>query len=425
MKQCWIGVVCAAALAYGQKNDVQLESFDQVWNTIEKKHWNPKQLEKLPDGSSWVGIHDAYRQRVAGAPSQEAVREILREMVGKIGKSHYAIAGQGIKASSALRHGGGSNPGFRAELVESKILITGAKPESGVEMGWELVSVDGMPMSGVVAELQKRAPETLHAELRTHQIVQQQIGGNPGEELDYVFRDLEGKLRSLKLRMAQSDGSAGFGFLQGMDVPREFRKIGEVGYFRLELFMDAVRVLPQFEQAVKSCSPCKGFVIDLRGNPGGIAVMANAMAGWFVSKSGVKLGIMYQRGVELNFVVLPRLNGFTGPLAILVDGASASTSEIFAGGMQDLKRARIFGSQTAGAALPSVIEVLPNGDLFQYAVANYVSQSGRELEGHGVTPDVLAPHTAAALRAQKDRALDAALDWIYANPSPADRPGQH
>ena len=74
-------------------------------------------------------------------------------------------------------------------------------------------------------------------------------------------------------------------------------------------------------------------------------------------------------------------------LAILVDGCSASTSEIFAGGLQDVKRARVFGTHTAGAALPSVISKLPNGDGFQYAIANYISVGGKPLEGIGVTPD--------------------------------------
>jgi carboxyl-terminal processing protease len=96
----------------------------------------------------------------------------------------------------------------------------------------------------------------------------------------------------------------------------------------------------------------------------------------------------------------------------LVDETSASTSEILAGGLKDLKRAHIFGTRTAAAALPSAIEMLPNGDGFQYAMANYVSQGGKPLEGIGVSPDVEAPLTREALLAGKDPALDAAVNWI-------------
>jgi carboxyl-terminal processing protease len=141
--------------------------------------------------------------------------------------------------------------------------------------------------------------------------------------------------------------------------------------------------------------------------------MAMGLAGWFIEEQGRRLGTMLTRSTPLNFVVNPRLPLFRGPVAILVDGLSASTSEIFAGGMQDLKRARIFGSRTAGAALPSFIERLPNGDGFQCATANYLSQSGKPLEGAGVIPDVMAPPTRALLLAGKDAALEAAIHWIH------------
>jgi carboxyl-terminal processing protease len=99
-------------------------------------------------------------------------------------------------------------------------------------------------------------------------------------------------------------------------------------------------------------------------------------------------------------------------LAILVDGCSASTSEIFAEGMKDLKRARIFGTRTAGAALPSMFERLPNGDGFQYAIANYTSEGGQPLEGLGVLPDEVVAPTQPELLAGKDPVMDRAVAWI-------------
>jgi carboxyl-terminal processing protease len=114
----------------------------------------------------------------------------------------------------------------------------------------------------------------------------------------------------------------------------------------------------------------------------------------------------------LKFIISPRPQTFTGPLAMLVDGVSASTAEIFAGGLQALKRARVFGTQSAGAALPSVIRQLPNGDGFQYAQANYISEGGQPLEGRGVTPDVKVTQSREALLHGHDRVIDAAVEWI-------------
>jgi len=121
---------------------------------------------------------------------------------------------------------------------------------------------------------------------------------------------------------------------------------------------------------------------------------------------------MLMRDTTLHFVVNPRAEVFKGPVAVLVDGSSASTSEIFAGGLKDLGRARIFGERTAAAALPSFIEKLPNGDGFQYAVANYISEGGQALEGNGVTPDTPVRLTREALLAGHDPVVDAAQQWI-------------
>ncbi len=63
----------------------------------------------------------------------------------------------------------------------------------------------------------------------------------------------------------------------------------------------------------------KGFIIDLRGNPGGIGFMATGAAGWFTPHKDLKLGAMTMRGTTLNFVVSPRPNATDAPLVILVD----------------------------------------------------------------------------------------------------------
>ena len=201
-----------------------------------------------------------------------------------------------------------------------------------------------------------------------------------------------------------------------MPVRFESRRIGSTGYVRLNLFLDLVRVMDGFGEAITSCVEpakiCDGLIIDLRGNPGGIGAMAMGMAGWLVDKTDLRLGTMKMREASLKFFINPRMPLFAGPVAVLIDGSSASTSEILAGGLQDLHRARIFGTRSAAAALPSVITRLPNGDGFQYAVANYISEGGNALEGVGVKPDEEVKLTREALLAGHDPVIDAAVNWI-------------
>ena len=171
----------------------------------------------------------------------------------------------------------------------------------------------------------------------------------------------------------------------------------------------------EFGKAMKSFMKADGVIIDIRHNFGGIGGLSMGMAGWLVGERNTQLGTMYLRNQEIKFVVFPRAVTYAGPVAVLTDGLSVSTSEIFAGGLQDLGRAKIFGTQTAGAALPSIIDRLPNADGFQYAFANYITTGGKTLEAAGVTPDVQIKLTRESLLAGQDLVIQAAIAWIQTN----------
>ena len=98
----------------------------------------------------------------------------------------------------------------------------------------------------------------------------------------------------------------------------------------------------------------------------------------------------------INFVLNPQTVKYTKPVAILVDGLQRIDIRDPAQGLRDLDRAQVFGTPTAGAALPSTITDLPNGDGFQYAFANYTSYGGEVLEGRGVQPDQMVAPTRAS-----------------------------
>jgi carboxyl-terminal processing protease len=170
--------------------------------------------------------------------------------------------------------------------------------------------------------------------------------------------------------------------------------------------------MPSFEAAVRVFADNPGIILDLRGNPGGIGIMAMGIAGFFIDESGRQLGEMKMRGTTLKFTVFPRAETYPGRLAILLDEGSASTTEIFAQGMQDLKRARVFGTRSAGATLPSDIIRLPDGDGFQYPTASYTSVSGRVLEGNGVIPDVEVRQSRESLASGRDPVIEAAVQWL-------------
>ena len=152
-----------------------------------------------------------------------------------------------------------------------------------------------------------------------------------------------------------------------------------------------------------------GLVLDLRGNPGGVGAMSIPVARMLLTTPG-SLGKLQFRDFAQEFNVAGDPAAFTGPVIVLVDEGTASTSEIFAAGLRDLGRAKVYGARpSAGAALPSLVESLAGGAMLQYVVGDYHSSRGAVAEGDGVRPDVVVPETRADFIAGRDPVLAAAV----------------
>jgi len=412
-----IPLFLAALSTFGQAaSRLDLDSFEKVWTTVRDKHWQVK-----PGGLDWQAIHDEYRPRVEKASSHDEARAVIQEMIGRLGQSHFAIIPATVYSVLDDDGEGPGSSGIDARVLDGHAVVTSVDPGSpaekqGVRPGWQIERAHGIDLNPLIK--QARSNPAVH-ELQLTRAVMARLSGPIGGTLDAAFLDASGKTVNLSLGLTMPRGTlSAFGNLPAQYVWFDSRRIGQIDYVRFNLFLDLPRVMASFQYTVESCKTCDGLIIDLRGNPGGIGGMAMGMAGFLVDKPDQRLGTMYLRDSTLKFVVNPRANIFAGPVAVLVDGCSASTSEIFAGGLKDLGRARVFGSRTAAAALPSAFERLPNGDGFQYAVANYISEGGQPLEGLGVTPDVVVELTRAGLLAGHDAVVDAAMSWIRSQKKP-------
>jgi carboxyl-terminal processing protease len=398
-----------------QQRQLNIQSFEYVWTTVRDKHWQIK-----PAGLDWQAIHDEFRPKIEAADSMDAARALLNEMLARLHQTHFGIVPAEIYSNVDEARASDTTTGIDVRVVGQQVLVTSVDPDSpafrdGVRPGWEILKIAGMDLAPVVGKLDKAYAGSTLRDLMMRRAILGRLEYQGDKPVDVLLLDGDAKRVTKTLAQAAPKGElVQFGYLNPMHVWISGSRVGDgnIGYVAFNAFLDAQRLMTFFGDAVQSCEKCEGFIIDLRGNPGGLGVMAMGMAGWFISQPNQKLGTLSMRDTTLKFVVNPRPITFDGPLAILVDGTSASTSEIMAEGLKDLGRARSFGTRTAAAALPSLFEKLPNGDGFQYAIANYVSEGGKPLEGLGVTPDVETPLTRAALLAGKDPALDSAVAWI-------------
>jgi carboxyl-terminal processing protease len=386
-------VLCGGAALQGatlspQQRQKNVDSFEFVWTTIRDKHWDTSL-----DGPKWQAVHDELIPQMRKAASPDEARSVLREMINRLHLTHYNIIPGDVYSDIE-----------DAKPAKADVRVIGGKPVavSGKYAGYEIQGMDE-----VVKRVDSQYKDSTLHDMMLARAVQSKLADQPAKLADgdnnTVTATFDDHPRGEPVK---------FGLLPTQYFWIESKRVGDAAYVAFNVFLDPPKLFSTFDETIAACAKCPGLIIDIRGNSGGIAGMAMGLAGYFVDEPNKQLGVMYTRGVPLKFFINPRAPHFTGKLAVLVDGLSASTSEIFAGGLQDIHRARIFGTHTAGAALPSVIERLPNGDGFQYAIANYISEGGKTLEGTGVTPDVEISPDPGALRQGHDRVLEAALEWI-------------
>ncbi len=409
-----VSVACAAQTLSTGERQLNIESFEKVWQTVRDKHWDPR-----INGLDWQAVHDELRPKVEAAKTNSEAREVMAGMLERLKQTHFGIISGDVYKELDEIATGSSSPGLDVRILDGRAVVTKVEPDSpaarnGVKPGWEIAAIEGRELAPILKRIAGRYASSTLLQIRLTRAVLGRLQGPAGAPVKLDLVDGAGRTAPLELDRARPRGKlVSFGNLPAQHVWAEWRRARpDAGYMAFNIFLDAELIARNAQEAVEGCRDCKGFIIDLRGNPGGIGGLATGVAGWFIDKSGLELGTMYLRGATLKFPIFPRPAPFLGPVAVLIDGCSGSTAEILAGGLKDIHRARIFGTRSAGAALPSVIEKLPNGDGFQYAIANYISRGGKPLEGIGVLPDEEVRLSRRSLLEGHDAVLDAALDWI-------------
>jgi carboxyl-terminal processing protease len=407
-----------------------LAVFDTAWSRIERSHY-----DSTFGGLDWHGVRAELRPRANQARTTAALRAVIEDMLGRLGESHHgllprdvadALDPQGDGAGGAGRPG---DAGMELRLAEGSVVVWRVDPRgpaaaAGIRSGWIVQAIDARRTADALrtlAQLDSGAERRI-ALTRFLYSINALLHGTVGSPLALELLDARDRpVRAQLVRREQPGEPVRLGNLPTMLARLESERIdhaaGCTGVIRFNVWMAPVAA--RFDSAVDRLRACDGFVIDLRGNPGGVAGMVMGFAGHFLDDP-VPLGTLRSRAGTIRFVANPRRTGpdgrlvspYAGRLAILTDAMTASTSEIFARGLQAVGRARVFGETSAGQALPAVVTRLPNGDVLMYVVADLTDPEGKRVEGVGVRPDVVLPVRRDDLLAGRDAPLDAALRWI-------------
>jgi hypothetical protein len=164
----------------------------------------------------------------------------------------------------------------------------------------------------------------------------------------------------------------------------------KTGYIRLSQFMG--RCDEDFEKALQALKDkgAKDLIVDVRNNPGGLLDASAEISSHFVPKGATVVSIAGRAKNSVKTYASTGGLGWKGPLVVLINGGSASASEIFAGAVQDHGSGVVVGTKSFGKGSVQTILSLSDGSALRLTTAKYLTPKGRAIHGQGITPDVVA-----------------------------------
>jgi carboxyl-terminal processing protease len=315
----------------------------------------------------------AYRGFVAGSGDIYSAYLTQQEWDDMMESSSGSYCGIGVQISQD-----------RDTLVSQVITVFSSSPalEAGMKEGDIFKAVDGMDVTQMPLD-----------EIVTY------VRGEEGTWVDItIYRPGTGETMTLRCERRQVEVDT---------VYYEMLPDG-IGYIELTEFDDVS--VSQVRDAINSLKQqgMKKLIFDLRGNPGGLLSSVLNIADYFIKSNLLIFRMDYLDGEV--YTEKSRTKAiFDGEMILLVDGNSASASEVMTGILQDYERATVMGTKTYGKGIVQSFFTLEDGGGLKVTIAHYYSPLGRDFHGVGITPDIEGEDD---LLTEEDELLNMALDRL-------------
>jgi carboxyl-terminal processing protease len=404
---------CCSSVAWGGKRLLNRISFEIAWRVVNDRYFDP-----TFGGLDWQGVHDRYRRQVTFAGGANYYR-LVNEMLWQLDVSHLAVVPANYWPMVEPTVMAGGSTGLDVRLLDGEAVVTAVEPGSpaagaGLRPGHVLLSIDGAPVAELAAETEaglappdneRSRVEAITSDLLAH------LYGPPGSDVTLVYLDEQGRQwkRRVERRSRPGKTATAPGFPANYVTFESRRLAGGIGYIRFNWFhAELAETLPR---TIASMHDAPGLIIDLRGNPGGMRQAAIAGAAQLVGER-TRCSTLTSRDGTRDIVLEPAGDGYQGPVVVLIDVMSKSSSEFFAACTQSIGRSVVVGERSPGSVGPAEIMALPNGATFIYPVARETTLDGTVLEGHGVIPDIDVALDRALLAQGIDSQLKAAVGYL-------------
>ncbi len=336
---------------------------DQAWQIVNREY-----VDGTFNKNDWQVVRQTLLNRTY--TSRDQAYEALREALKKLDDPYTRFMDpKQFEALSSQTSGELSGVGIRLEVNEKTKVLTVVEPlenspafKAGIQSGDRILAINGKATKGMTVE---DASNLIRGEVGTK--VTLKIDRDGASELLLPITRARIELKTVRYSVRQ-EGK---------------RKIG---YIRLNEFSS--HAAEQMRKAIQDLTAQKvdSFVMDLRGNPGGLLQASLEISRMWMDKGAI-VKTVDRKGTSVeetaNRTALTKL-----PLAILVDGNSASSSEILTGALKDNGRATVVGSQTFGKALVQSVHELNDRSGLAVTIAHYYTPNGTDISHKGIAPHI-------------------------------------
>ncbi len=356
-----VGLRLARSQAFFQDNPKEL--VDEVWQIVNRTY-----VDGTFNQVDWRAVRKEYLGKTY--KNQEESYKAIREMLKKLGDPYTRFMNpEEFQAMQIDTSGELTGVGIQLSKDEKTSELVVISPiedtpayKAGILAKDVIIKVDGKPTKGMEVDDAVKL-----------------IRGKPGTKVVLTIRrgtkDIDYPLVRARIE------------IHPVRAQVENTPIGKVGYIRLNQFSSHAG--DEMKAAINKMEKeqVKGYILDLRSNPGGLLYSSVDIARLWLKEGKIVSTVSRQGEVEQQSANNGALTNKA--LVVLVDGGSASASEILSGALQDNKRAILVGTTTFGKGLVQSVRGLGDGSGLAVTIQKYLTPSGRDINKHGIKPDVV------------------------------------